>query len=80
MFKHTVNNILEFNRLLHECCTFDRLFYLNVFREFLDKYGFKNSYLFEKRSPVHPNQHGMGRLARHYINIIHDRRFNPLAY
>ena len=60
--------------------TAQQFYYLNVFLEFLDNFGHKNKSLFEREIPVHPNPRGMGRLARHYINVIHDRRFNPVAY
>ena len=74
-------NILEYNKILHDLCSSERLYYLNVFSEFLDMHGFKNKSLFEKRGlSVHPNVLGMGRLARHYINVIHEKRFNPLVY
>ena len=78
--RFTKINILNYNRLIHECCKTERFYYLNVFNDFLDNHGYKNVKLFDKVIPVHPNPAGMGRLARHYINVIHNRQFNPLAY
>ena len=84
--KHTPNNVLAMNNLIFNLCSRFRLFYLDIFHAFLDRYGVINFRLFPKYDEVnkcfdiHPNSKGMGVLAKFYIYLIHSRRFNPLGY
>ena len=80
MVRSTINNILQYNRMLHELCISEKFFYLNIFQEFVDNRGFRINGLFDGPTSVHPNPRGMGRIARHYMNIIHETHFNPLIY
>ena len=80
MVRATIHNILDYNRTLHELCLSEKFFYLNIFKEFVDNMGFRINGLFEGPTSVHPNPRGMGRIAQHYMSIIHEKRFNPLIY
>ncbi len=79
-------NVLSMNKLLYDLCSRYKLFYVNVFSSFLNGFGNRNLSLFPaydkaKQSwDIHPNARGMGVLARHYIYLIHSKRFNPMGY
>ncbi len=79
-------NVLFLNNLLCNLCSRYKLFYLDVFSSFLNGYGNRNTNLFPAYNSVrqswdiHPNAKGLGVLARHYIYLIHSKRFNPLGY
>ncbi len=83
---HVVRNVLAMNCLLFRLCIKYKLFYLDVMHSFLNEYGSRNLRLFPafnkgtKSWDIHPNARGMGVLARHYIFLIHSKRFNPLGY
>ena len=77
---------MSMNNLLFDLCSRYKLFYIDVFRSFLNNYGFRNTKLFpafdevKNMFDIHPNARGMGVLAKHYIFLIHSRWFNPLGY
>ena len=79
-------NVLAMNRLIFNLCSKYRLFFVDAFSYFLNRFGNRNVYLFPKFDErkqffdIHPNPKGMGVLARQYIFLIHSKRFNPLAY
>ena len=82
--RFTVNNVLSFNKLLLKVCASEKCFYLDVFKNFLDSYGYNNIQLFRwnRRTnliDVHLNSRGLGVLARSYIDHIRGR-FNPIKY
>ena len=79
-------NVLDMNRLLFGLCSKNRVFFVDAFTPFLNSFGNRNLSLFPKRDEkkqfldIHPNDRGMGVLARQYIFLIHSRRFNTLAH
>ncbi len=81
-----VRNVLAMNNLMYSLCVKYKLFYLDVLPSFLNGVGFRNPRLFpafnavNKSWDIHPNARGMGVLAKHYIYLIHSKRFNPLGY
>ena len=82
--KFTVSNVLSFNRLVLKACASEKCFYLDVFKNFLDSYGYNNAHLFRWNSrknliDVHLNARGLGVLATSYIDHIRGR-FNPIKY
>ncbi len=83
---NVVKNVLAMNNMIFSLCSRYKLFYLDVLYSFLNSYGSRNLRLFpaynkvNKFCDIHPNARGMGVLARHYIYLIHSKRFNPLGY
>ena len=55
-----------------------------MFEAFFDQNGYRNQKLFIKldlnKPDIHPNKYGLGVLARCYIFVIRNNRFNPLGY
>ena len=84
--RYTVRNVCDMNILIYNnLCSRFKVFYMDVFRDFLDKDGFIKSKLFPeydaiKGFDIHPNTKGYGVLASHYIYLIHTKWFNPLGY
>lgn len=81
----SVTNVNQFNKLLFEVCTYMKIYYLNVFSNYLafdhERKGlFRNEYYFISSKNIHLNRIGLGLLARSYIRLIHSSRFNPLGY
>ena len=75
----TVRNVMGINAMIKQCCYEFRLYYINVFNDFLLPSGFRNNRLFN--GPVHPTVRAVGLIAKRFINIIHPRRsFNPEVY
>ena len=72
--------------MIFNLCSKHRIFFIDAFSCFLNRFGNRNVYLFPKFDArkqffdIHPNPRGMGVLARQYIFLIHSKRFNPLAY
>ena len=82
--RYTVGNVLYFNKLILKACAAEKCFYLDIFNNFLDKYGYNNAQLFRLNSrtnliDVHLNSRGLGVLAKSYIDYIRGR-FNPIKY
>ena len=79
-----VDNLLSFNKLILKACRSQRCYYLDVFNNFLDKYGdFPKEDLFriDRRLnclDVHLNYRGLGVLASAYISKIRGK-FNPIV-
>ena len=75
--KWTVGNVCGVNKLIRDCCTMNRFYYLNIFACFLTPNGERNDLMFN--DDVHPKRSCMGIIARHYIKLIHDEssKFNP---
>ena len=79
--KSIVHNILSFNQLLMNFCIFEKFYFMNIFNHFLDLNGqFRNIRLFKSHGDIHPNNRGIGVLAKSYIIAIHNKSFNPLVY
>lgn len=81
----SVKNVIEYNRLLFEVCTYSKAYFLNVFNVFLkydqSKRGlFRDEFYFVNPKNIHLNKVGLGLLARFYIKQIHSNQFNPLGY
>ena len=83
---NVAKNVLAMNNLIFGLCAKYKLFYLDVLPSFLNGIGSRNPRLFpaynsiNKYWDIHPNARGMGVLARHYIYLIHSKRFNPIGY
>ena len=84
---HIPRNVMAMNNMLFDCCSRYKLFYLDVFWAFLDRFGNRNDRLFPKYDSakgfydIHPSPRaGMPVLARIYIHIIHSKWFNPMGY
>ena len=78
--RYVIRNILDFNRLIFHVCSHERVFMLDVFRSFLFK-GFRNPWLFPNNvNDIHPNNKGLGVLAKFYIDRIHSRFFDPFSH
>lgn len=79
--KRVINNVITFNRILMNFCIYEKMYFINVFPQFLDHKGqFRDSYLFKSAGDIHPNNRGMGVLAKWYIFTIHNNRFNPFVF
>ena len=79
--KYTVFNLRTFNKLLYETCIREHFYYMNLFWEFVGNDGLRfKEYYPNNIKDIHPNKRGVGALARHYIYIIHSKKFNPLGY
>ena len=78
--KWTAGNVLGFNALLKDCCYEFKVFYINVFKDFLDSNGNRNNFLF--KHPLHPKDKAMGLIAIKYIHILHPRThgFDPEVF
>lgn len=76
---HVKNNVLEFNRLLYDTCRSEKIFFFDVFEDFLDYESHRNCRLFN-RTNIHLNSYGLGILARKYINKIRGTIFNPRIF
>ena len=78
-YRHTVRNILDFNKLLYIICAQESCFYIDAFRHFLDTKGnCINRALYRDR--VHLNHRGVALLASNYIYLINNKGFNPLGF
>ena len=76
---YVIKNVLDFNDIILHVCAYERIYILNVFRNFLFK-GFRNPVYFKASSTdIHPNSRGIGVLARAYINRIHSKYFGPFS-
>lgn len=79
-------NVISMNNLMYNLCSRFKIFFIDVFRSFLNYHGNRNLHLFpaydsiKKIWDIHPNKKGLGVLARHYIFLIHSKWFNPLGY
>ena len=77
--EYIIRNVLDFNKLIYHVCSHEKVFILNVFRNFLFE-GYRNPKLFNKSATdIHPNSRGLGILARAYIDRVHGRYFDPLS-
>ena len=76
----TAGNVLGFNTVLKEICYEFKVFYINVFKDFLDSNGNRNNFLF--KHPLHPKDKAMGLIAIKYIRILHPRThgFDPEVF
>ena len=78
-YKYIAKNILDFNSLIFHVCGHERVYMLNVFREFV-KGNVRNPYLFPSNfRDIHPNRRGLGILARAYISRIHSKFFDHFS-
>ena len=79
-------NVLSMNRLIFNLCSKYRIFFIDAFSCFLNRFGNRSVNLFPRFDArkqffdIHPNPRGMGVLARQYIFLIHSKRFSPLAF
>ena len=80
----TTQNMFEMNKILYDLCIKNSVYFIDAFSKFLDFKGFRNHTLFHKFDPakpdIHPNKVGLGVLARCYIYVIRNNKFNPLGY
>ena len=83
---HCERNVFEMNNLIYNMCSIMKLYYVDVFSAFLNRYGHQNTNLFpawdsvKKSFDIHPNAKGKGVMAKFYIRLIHSRWFNPMGY
>ena len=83
---HVVKNVYAMNNLIFSLCSRYKILYLDNFSLFLDNRGRRKLALFpeynqeRKYFDIHPNQKGMGVLAKEFIFRIHSKWFNPLGY
>lgn len=83
---HTERNVMSMNYMIYYLCSKFKMFYMDVFYDFLNYNGTRNERLFpkfnvtKKSFDIHPNARGYGVLARFYIFLIHSRWFNPQGY
>ena len=76
-----VNNVETFNDLLHETCKKNRIYFFDIFADFLGYDLQRNPTLFEVNpNNVHLNTVGLGFLAKKYIYRIHSKKFNPRMF
>ena len=76
---YVIKNVLDFNDIILHVCTHERVYVLNVFRNFFLK-GFRNpDHLKASSTVIHPNSRGVGVLARFFINRIHFKYFDPFS-
>ena len=79
--KYTVRNIRRFNKLLYDTCIRERFYFIDIFWDFVGYDGLRYKEYYPKDiKDIHPNKHGIAALAKHYIYMIHSKRFNPLGY
>ena len=77
--EYTVKNINDYNKLLFLLCAQEKCYYIDAFRYFLDQNGqYRNQNLYKDK--VHLNHYGVGLLARNYIYLINNKRFNPIGF
>ena len=83
---YTERNVVNMNNMIYYLCSRYRMYYVDVFSDFLNINGSRNDLLFPKFDvgrntfDIHPNARGYGVLARAYIYLIHSRWFNPQGY
>ncbi len=83
---YTERNVVNMNNIIYYLCSRYRMYYVDVFSDFLNRNGSRNVLLFPKLDvgrntfDIHPNARGYGVLARSYIYLIHSRWFNPQGY
>ena len=74
-------NVETFNDLLFEVCKKNKVYFLDIFEDFLGYDRRRNSVLFEEeQSNVHLNVVGLGFLAKKYIYRIHSKNFDPRLF
>ena len=83
--QYSVRNVEQFNKMLFEVCSFMKVYYLDIFKQFLvynphRRCSYRNEYLFFDRRNIHFNRVGLSLLARAYIRCIHSDSFNPLGF
>ena len=77
----TVNNIMKYNEMLYNICIMSQCRYLDTFSLFLlPGTNIRNVALYKGPLSVHLNRRGLATLAKMYIYLINNTRFNPLAY
>ena len=77
--RYVIRNVLDFNKLIYQVCSHEKVLMLDIFRRFLFE-GYRNPRLFSNSiTDVHPNARGLGVLARAYIDRIHRRYFDPFS-
>ena len=82
--KFTFRNVQEFNKIIYEVCKHTQMYFLDIFNDFLvfnPRYNSlrRRESLFVDSKNIHLNKFGLSRLARRYINLIHNS-FNPLGF
>ena len=76
---YTVKNINDYNKLLFLLCAQNKCYYIDAFTYFLDHNGqYRNQNLYKDR--VHLNHYGISLLARNYIYLMNNKRFNPIGF
>ena len=79
--QYTVPNIMRYNEMLYNICISLKCLYLNTFSSFLiPGTNIRDASLYKGPYSVHLNRRGLAVLAKRYIDLINNTRFNPLAY
>ena len=77
----TVSNIYKYNEMLYNICVMTQCYYIDTFSMFLYPGTYiRNVHLYKGPISVHLNRRGLAVLAREYIHLINNERFNPLAH
>ena len=84
----TIDNVESYNKMLYEVCSNKKVFYLNCFSMFLvptrngDYLRYEPLFCGPTNTlpNIHPNNRGLALIARKYLSLIHNRKFDPLAY
>ena len=79
MYKYTVENFLNFNRLLKSICCQCDCTYIDWFRNFLDYEGFDINRAFYA-DPFHLNRLGISTLTRRFFEFIRNRGPSRLSW
>ena len=74
--QYSVRNVEQYNTMLFEVCSYMKIFYLDIFKNFLVfnlRRGcfYRRESLFVDQHNIHFNRFGLGILARNYIHLIH---------
>ena len=79
--QYTVPNILKYNDMLYNICIMTHCLYLDTYSSFFIPGTYlRNVNLYKGPLSVHLNRRGLAVLAREYIFLINNRKFNPLGY
>ena len=77
----TVTNVHKFNDMLYNVCIRTKCLYLDTFNLFLiPGTTFRNRDLYKGPMNDHLNRKGLAVIAREYIYLINNSKFNPLGY
>ena len=79
--KFTVKNVMQYNIMLYNICFTTQCRYLDTYSLFFYAGTYiRNVDLYKGPLSVHLNKRGLAVLAKEYIHLINNKRYNPLAY